>query len=109
MRALRRERQFTQETLAEQAGLSYKFIGEIERGLGNPTVDTLVALATALNVGVADLFTSAGDGSAVHPAPARYALSPPQLHAVREALVSIEAALPREDVMYRRRRRKSRP
>jgi transcriptional regulator with XRE-family HTH domain len=40
----------SQEQLAAKAGLSYKFVGEIERATGNPTVDTLAALADALGV-----------------------------------------------------------
>ncbi|MBI4680030.1 MAG: helix-turn-helix transcriptional regulator [Nitrospirae bacterium] len=31
---------FTQEELGEKAGLSYKFVGEIERGEVNPSLDS---------------------------------------------------------------------
>jgi transcriptional regulator with XRE-family HTH domain len=50
LRELRRSQHLSQEQLAARAGLSYKFIGEIERGTGNPTVDTLAVLADALGV-----------------------------------------------------------
>jgi transcriptional regulator with XRE-family HTH domain len=56
LRELRRTRTLSQEQLAARAGLSYKFVGEVERGLGNPTVDTLAALADALETDVTDLF-----------------------------------------------------
>jgi transcriptional regulator with XRE-family HTH domain len=46
----------SQEGLAARSGLSYKFIGEVERGTGNPTVDTLAALADALETDIAELF-----------------------------------------------------
>ena len=56
IRELRRARSLTQEQLGERAGLSYKFIGEIERGFGNPTVATLLAISDALDVDVIHLF-----------------------------------------------------
>jgi transcriptional regulator with XRE-family HTH domain len=46
----------TQENVAERAGLSYKFIGEVERGSANPSMKTLERLATGLGVQLADLF-----------------------------------------------------
>lgn len=52
LRELRFRRQFTQETLAERAGLSYKFISEIERGMANPTLMTMAILAEALDCDV---------------------------------------------------------
>jgi transcriptional regulator with XRE-family HTH domain len=55
LRELRRSQHLSQEALAAKAGLSYKFIGEIERGTGNPTVDTLAVLAGALGVDAIDL------------------------------------------------------
>jgi transcriptional regulator with XRE-family HTH domain len=56
VRELRLRRGLTQEQLGARAGLSYKFLGEVERGTANPTVKTLGALATGLDTGVADLF-----------------------------------------------------
>ena len=50
----------TQEKLAENAEISLKHLGEIERGRGNPTLSTLVALSKALNVSLSDL-TDLGD------------------------------------------------
>lgn len=55
LKELRLARGLTQEQLGERADLSYKFIGEVERGVGNPTLDTLASLADALDVLVADL------------------------------------------------------
>lgn len=37
IRTLRRLKTLTQEELGEKAGLSYKFVGEIERGEVNPS------------------------------------------------------------------------
>ena len=57
IRSLRELKNLTQEQLGERAGLSGKFIGEIERGNGNPTVDTLDKIAKALDTSLAQLLT----------------------------------------------------
>jgi transcriptional regulator with XRE-family HTH domain len=55
IRAYRKEAGLTQEKLAEKAGLSYKYLGEVERGVVNVSLDSLMRLAKALKVKVADL------------------------------------------------------
>lgn len=45
----------TQEQLAEKADLSYKYVGELERGLVNVSLDSLVRIAASLNVRVRNL------------------------------------------------------
>jgi transcriptional regulator with XRE-family HTH domain len=50
LRALRKLRMFTQETLGERAGVSGKLVGQIERGDGNPTLDVIAGLAAGLDV-----------------------------------------------------------
>lgn len=47
----------TQEKLGEKAGLNYKFIGELERGKVNVSLDSLAKIAEALMVKVGDLFS----------------------------------------------------
>lgn len=61
IRQLRKLRELTQEQLGEKAGISYKFIGEVERGTVNPSLDSLIGIAKALNVGVKELFPSEND------------------------------------------------
>ena len=46
----------TQEKLGEKAGVSYKYIGEIERGEVNPSLDILVRLTQVLDVSPNELF-----------------------------------------------------
>jgi transcriptional regulator with XRE-family HTH domain len=41
---------FTQEQLAERVGLTYSYLGSIERGERNVSLGNIVALAQALNV-----------------------------------------------------------
>jgi len=55
IRAARKEAAFSQEKLAEKADLSTVFISRIERGVESPSVDNLVKIARALEVGVRDL------------------------------------------------------
>src|SRR5262249_30015392 len=56
LRAMRKHRQLTQEKLGERARLSGKFVGEIERGVGNPSLDVLVRVTGALDVELHELF-----------------------------------------------------
>ncbi len=56
IRMLRKTKMLTQEELGEKAGLSYKFVGEIERGEVNPSLESLIGIANALGVKVGDLF-----------------------------------------------------
>ena len=53
---LRTAAKFTQESLAEKADLSRRFIQEIEAGSKNPTVNTVVRLKKALQCSWSDLF-----------------------------------------------------
>lgn len=63
IRQIRLEQGKTQEQLGERAGLSYKQIGEIERGKRNPGLETLEKLAVGLEVPLADLFVPRGEGA----------------------------------------------
>jgi transcriptional regulator with XRE-family HTH domain len=57
VRFLRKERQWTQEQLGEKAGLTYKFVGQIERGEVSPTLDSLDKLAKAFGVTAGELLS----------------------------------------------------
>jgi transcriptional regulator with XRE-family HTH domain len=50
IRAYRKKARLSQEELAEKADLSYKFLGEVERGMENISLDSLVRIAKALKV-----------------------------------------------------------
>jgi transcriptional regulator with XRE-family HTH domain len=56
----RTRRSWTQDELAERANLSAKFLGEVERGEDNPSLQTLWSLVCALNIEWKDLL-DAGD------------------------------------------------
>ncbi len=57
IRELRKSAGITQEELGEKAELSYKFIGELERGQVNVSLDSIVRIVGALGVKIGDLFS----------------------------------------------------
>ena len=57
LRRLRAERGVTAVDLARRAGTSRATLSQVEAAEGNPTLDTLYALATALDASLADLIT----------------------------------------------------
>lgn len=55
IRDLRKERNISQEDLANEAEIPLSQIGRIERGETNPTISTLYVLAQALKVDIKSL------------------------------------------------------
>ena len=55
LRALRKQHGLSQERLGERAGLSGKFIGEVERGEKSISIDSLYRVAQALEIPLRDL------------------------------------------------------
>lgn len=55
VRALREERDLTQDQLAERAGVSATYIGFIERGDNVPTLTIILQIASALKVRSSEL------------------------------------------------------
>ena len=56
LRQLRRERAASQEEIAHRAGVHVTYLSGIERGVRNPSLKNIRAIAQALGVGVAELF-----------------------------------------------------
>lgn len=55
LRELRYERGLSQEELAFECDMQPSHIGQIERGLKNPTLDTLVKIANGLKISLPEL------------------------------------------------------
>jgi XRE family transcriptional regulator, regulator of sulfur utilization len=56
LRKLRQERGWTQEELADKASMHFTYIGQIERGVRNPSLVNLHKLAKALEISGGKLF-----------------------------------------------------
>jgi transcriptional regulator with XRE-family HTH domain len=56
MRKLRIEHNLSQEELADKAGLHRTYIGSVERGERNITIDVMEKICNALEVPITDLF-----------------------------------------------------
>ena len=56
IRRYRKEAGFTQETLAEQVGLNWKYIGEVERGEKIISIEALLRIAQTVKVPMRNFF-----------------------------------------------------
>ena len=66
IRYLRRVKELSQENLAEKANISSKYLGEIERGQANLTIDITEQLAAALKMEMAELFDYQHEADSKH-------------------------------------------
>lgn len=57
VRRRRRELDLSQEELAERAELHRTYLSDIERGEGNPSLEIIEKLASALDISVVELFS----------------------------------------------------
>lgn len=56
VRALRAKAGYSQESFADAIGAHRTAMGKLERGEGNPTLDTIVAIARGLDLSLSELF-----------------------------------------------------
>lgn len=67
LRAIRKARSLTQEDLADLSGLHYTYIGGIERGERNLSIDNVGRIADALGLDAVDLLQIDLKGSKPQP------------------------------------------
>jgi transcriptional regulator with XRE-family HTH domain len=94
--ALRDLRKLTQEELGERASISGKFVGQIERGTGNPSLATIARLAQALGIELPELVRfeeSRPDGNPRNAARAFAAAERVSSYLLRRPAADIERAL----------------
>lgn len=63
IRAARARSGFTRRQLASASGASERYLAHLEAGTGNPSIEMLVAVASALGLAVADLLPLGGERS----------------------------------------------
>jgi len=64
--AIKRQRYdvgLSQAQLAERSGLHRTYVSDVERGVRNPSIESIDKLARALHVSVLKLFEAAGSGA----------------------------------------------
>jgi len=67
LRKERKRRQLSMSAVAERAGLSQQMVSYVERGLRNPTLDTLLRMAAAMKLDLAELLAAAQRKARKHP------------------------------------------
>jgi transcriptional regulator with XRE-family HTH domain len=56
LRQYRKQKNLTQEALTLNSGITVSFLGDVERGIKKPSVDSLEKLLRVLNVSFSDFF-----------------------------------------------------
>lgn len=63
VRNYRTEKGFSQEKLAEMSGCHPTYIGQVERGEKNATLESIDKIASAMNIPLSKLFEKVGEDS----------------------------------------------
>ena len=60
IRELRKGRELSQKQLSELTGFHHNYVGMIERGERNPSLENIVVFANAFDMSLSELFTFEG-------------------------------------------------
>jgi transcriptional regulator with XRE-family HTH domain len=96
LRALRRASSLSVEALARAAGVSAGLVSQVERGIGNPSLQNLQKLAGALGVSLSQLFSPEDPGA---PPPETEPAARPACAVVRRDARK-KLVFPREQIVY---------
>ena len=72
VRQLRKERRWSQEKLAEMSGMHWTYIGQVERGERNLTLQSIESIAKAFRIKITNLFGELIELGSYHRHPVRY-------------------------------------
>lgn len=86
IKTLRKLKNITQEELGGKTGVSYKYIGEIERGEVNPSLDILGKIAKGFEVSLKDLMDYSDNKKGLHKDDILHPLSKSEVETVKNAL-----------------------
>lgn len=89
IRALRKDAGLTQERLGEMSSLSYKYIGEVERGTVNISLESLTRIAETIGISLGKLFDEESHPvrkTIVKKPPVTQALSRSEIRAVEKTI-----------------------
>ena len=84
IKSLRRGKGYSQEKLAELAGINAKYLSSVERGEENPTLDLFIRVSQSLKVDINEMFNM------------EYESQPPQ--ALRKKLQALVAEIKDQDL-----------
>jgi transcriptional regulator with XRE-family HTH domain len=62
VRRLREEADYSQESFADAVGVHRTYMGTLERGRGNPSLDVIAKVARGLGISLAKLFEAVEKG-----------------------------------------------
>lgn len=62
LRAFRRQNELSLDALSEKTGLTKSYLSKVERGLSEPSISTVLKLAKAYQIGIAQLLGRSEDG-----------------------------------------------
>ncbi len=63
IKSVREKKKITQLELAEQTGLSRSYIGQVETGTRNASLDTIIAIANCLKISIEEILKDSVDFS----------------------------------------------
>lgn len=62
VRTLREQAEYSQESFAAAIGVHRTYMGTLERGKGNPSLDVIAKISRGLGISLADLFKAVEKG-----------------------------------------------